>query len=234
MSRGLRTIVACEVLRLDLEAVMAENRSAVPVDFKFMEIALHRTPQKMPARLAEAIREAEAEGAGEIILAYGLCSHGVAGLSSSCGLSIARCHDCLGLMLGSPRRHKAILSKWPGALYLFDGMMEADFDPLSSLERDYIPRLGEKRARRAMELYFKHYSHFAYIENQARRDPKYKKRFEENCRAFKKDPLEIPSDLEYIRRLVHGPRQPLDIFINLPPGESLCSEDFYLDQRPVS
>ncbi len=220
-----KNIIACEIFRLELEAVTADT----DVGLELVEIALHRTPQKMPERLNALIKKAECGNAEEIIMGYGLCSNGVAGVSSKRNLCIARCHDCLGLLLGSTKRHLSILAEWPRAFYMFAGMVEAAFDPLTILEKEHIPRLGEKKAWRGMELAFKEYTHFAYIESKAGQDPKYKQRFWENCRAFKKEPLEFDGDLEYITRLVHGPRTPED-FIMLTAGESLKSEDFHSRQ----
>ena len=223
MAGQKKTVIACEALRLEMEKVIAGS----DVDLRLVEVALHRYPPQMPARLNECIKQAEADGAGEIIMGYGLCSHGVNGLSSRRSLRIARCHDCLGLLLGSSARHQQILARWPGALYMFAGLVEAAFDPLSILEREHIPRMGEKKARRAMEITFKNYTHFAYIENQAATDPKYKKRFLENCRAFGKEPLSLYADLDYFARLVSGSDLYPEAFINLAAGELLTSEAFF-------
>lgn len=73
-----KTVIACEVLRLEMEKVLAGSG----VELMLAEVALHRYPPQMPARLNELIRQAEANGAGEVILGYGLCSHGVNGLLS--------------------------------------------------------------------------------------------------------------------------------------------------------
>lgn len=219
------TIISCAALRLEMEAVTA----GTDIRLNLMDIALHQNPQKMPEQLMAAIGECEERGAGEIVMGYGLCSHGVNGLSSRYGMRIARCHDCLGLILGSPARHLEVLAQWPGALYLFAGLLEARADPLSWLERDYAPRLGPQKAMRALELTFKNYTHFAYIDNHVSDDPKYKQRFFENCRAFNKEPLLLEADLSYIRRLVHGPRRPDEDIINLAADERLASEMFYTE-----
>lgn len=225
-----KTVIACEALRLEMEKVLAGSG----VELMLAEVALHRYPPQMPARLNELIRQAEANGAGEVILGYGLCSHGVNGLlSRRSSLRIARCHDCLGLLLGSSARHRQVLAKWPGALYMFAGLVDAAFDPLSVLERDHIPRMGEKKAWRAMELTFKNYTHFAYIENQVTANPKYKKRYLENCRAFGKEPLSINADLEYFVRLVSSIDRSSEAFIDLAAGEPLTSEAF-LNYEPSS
>lgn len=225
-----KTVIACEALRLEMERLLAGGDA----DLMVVEVALHRYPPQMPARLNELIRQAEANGATDIILGYGLCSHGVNGLQSRrSSLRIARCHDCLGLLLGSSARHRQVLAKWPGALYMFAGLVGAAFDPLSVLEREHIPRMGEKKAWRAMELTFKNYTHFAYIENQVTADPKYKKRYLENCRAFSKEPLAINADLDYFVRLLFGSGRSSEAFIDLAAGELLTSEAFF-NHKPSS
>ena len=93
-----KTVITCEVLRLEMEKLI-DGRD---IGLEVVEAALHRTPRKRPQRLNEIVRKAEEGGAREIIMGYGLCSHGLNGLR--CGgrsLKIAKCHDCLGLLLGS-------------------------------------------------------------------------------------------------------------------------------------
>jgi len=216
-----KTVVACEALRLEFEAVAGPE-----VRLRFMDVALHRFPQKMPGQLAEAVAEVESQGPTEIILGYGLCSNGVAGLSGTLGLRMARCHDCVGIILGSPKKYLEVFHQYPGTFFLFAGLMAANFDPVSILEREHVPRLGRKKALRGMELALKNYTHFAYIENGVRADPDYRARFEENCRVFGKEPLELSGDLSYVRALIHGPRSAGD-FLELAGGQAVNPADFF-------
>lgn len=209
-------------MRLELEAVAGNSGAR----FHFMDVGLHRTPKLMPARLAEAIKEIESGGPTEIVMAYGLCSNGVIGLAGLAGLAIPRCHDCVGILLGSPERYLKTFRQYPGTMFLFAGMIEADFDPLSIVEKDYAPRLGLKKAMKGLALALHNYTHFAYIENGSTGSTRYKERFLENCRAFAKEPLFLEADMDYLKRLVHGPRTAPD-FVVVQAGQPLSDEAFY-------
>lgn len=223
MSQINKTVVACEMIRLELEAVAGGDPA---VKLVFLDIALHRTPKLMPARLDRAIKEAEAETGTEIILGYGLCSNGVAGLKGSQGLTIARCHDCLGLLLGSTQRHLEMYRDCPATLFMHAGMIEAGFDPLSTTHNLHAPRIGLDKAIKGTKMALAPYTHLAYIENGTGANPYYKERFLENCRFWQKEPFEIASDLSYFQRLVYGPYGHPD-FLSLPPGAGLEAEAFY-------
>ena len=216
-------VIACEALRLELEAVRRDGTAV-----HYMDFALHRTPKIMPGRLQAAVAETESleyDASGEIIMAYGLCANGVVGLSAARGLIIPRCHDCVGILLGSPERYREYFSRRPGTLYLFAGFIEARLDPLSVLETRDRPRLGPK-ADRLAHLALQHYTHIAYIDNGTSSDPAHKERFRDNCDFFQKEPWEIEGDLDYVRRLLYGPRQPSD-FVTLPAGRELTAEVFF-------
>lgn len=223
MTQSRINVIACEALRLELEAVRRAD-----TDIHYQDFALHRTPKIMPDRLREALGATEASefsGSGEIILAYGLCANGTVGLSGTRGLIVPRCHDCVGILLGSPERYQEYFSERPGTIYLFAGFIEARLDPLSVLEDRDRPRLGAK-ADRLAALALNHYTHIAYIDNRTSADPAYKRRAEENCRFFQKEFWEIKANLEYVRRLLYGPRPSSD-FITLPPGGELTAEAFF-------
>ena len=221
MTRPSINVIACEALRLELEAVRRDR-----ADIRYMDFALHRTPKIMPDRLQTAILETESGGSGETVMVYGLCANGVVGLSAARGLIIPRCHDCIGILLGSPERYLEYFSRRPGTFYLFAGFIEARLDPLSVLETRDRPRLGQKKADRLAHLALEHYTHIAYIDNGTSSNPFHKKRFWENCDFFKKEAWEIESDLGYVRRLLYGPRTASD-FITLPPGGQLTAGAFY-------
>jgi len=57
MSQPPINVIACEALRLELEAVRGEAR------IHYMDFALHRTPKVMPERLRTVILETEAQAA---------------------------------------------------------------------------------------------------------------------------------------------------------------------------
>ncbi len=217
-------VVACSVMRLELEAVVGDR----PVDVRYVEQGLHSTPKLMPQRIQEVVDEALAGGAGRVALGYGLCSNGIVGVSGGASpLVVPRCHDCIALLLGSARRYREVFNRYPGTFYLTAGWINECDDPLGAMEGKYTQRLGEKKARRAMELELRNYTHVCYIDNGLGDGEKLKARALENCRAFNKEYLEIKGSLDYFRALVDGPPHPEDDFITIGPDQRLTGDMFY-------
>lgn len=214
-------VVTCDIMRLEFETVIGD----ADIGLKVLEYALHDTPARMPGRIMKVVREAEREGAERIALGYGLCSKGTVGVQAEGGLVIPRCHDCIAMLIGSPERYKEIFYKYP-AFYLSAGWMRNEADPLTAVERKYIPRLGEKKAMRAMSLELANYKYVCYVDNGLGDRRAIKERALENCRVFNKEYLEIPAGLEYFERLIRGPH-PREHFLTLGPGEPLSDEGFY-------
>ncbi|MDR3038875.1 MAG: DUF1638 domain-containing protein [Candidatus Adiutrix sp.] len=222
---GRRAIIACSIMKLELEAVAADR----PVDIYYLEQGLHSTPQVMPRRIQEKIDELADLNHEGIILGYGLCSNGILGVSGrAVPLAAPRCHDCIALFLGSTRRYNELFSRRPGTYYLTAGwIMEAD-DPLGAVEGKYARRLGLKKAKRAMDLELANYTHICYLDNGLGDTGQARARALENCRAFNKEYMEVKGDLRYFQAMVNpsGPDEGAG-FITVGPGQALTEAMFY-------
>ncbi len=220
---GSKIIIACSVLKLEFERIIGDR----PIELRLLEQGLHSTPKIMPEKIAAEVAGAEARQPESIVLGYGLCSKGVVGVGGAATpLLIPRCHDCIALLLGSVRRYNEIFSKRPGTYYLSAGWVAENDDPLSCVEVKYAPRLGEKKAMRAMSLELANYTHICYVDNGLGDQERLKARAQENCRAFSKEYMEIKGSLEYLRKLVDGPVDEAEI-ITLPPGRQLHEDMFF-------
>lgn len=220
---GSKSIIACSVLKLEFERII-DGR---PIELSLLEQGLHSTPKIMPEKIAAKVAEAEARRPESIVLGYGLCSKGVVGVGGAeTPLVIPRCHDCIALLLGSVQRYTEIFSRRPGTYYLSAGWVAENDDPLSCVEVKYTPRLGEKKAMRAMSLELANYTHICYVDNGLGDQERLKARTRENCRAFNKEYMEIEGSLDYLRKLVDGPADEEEI-ITLPPGRQLHEDMFF-------
>ena len=95
-------IIACEVMRAELEAVA--GRAAVL--FHFLDQGLHRTPKKMAGLIREKLALV-GPSTKRVVLAYGLCSNGITGVKSPRqGLVVPKCHDCIALFFGSSKAYR--------------------------------------------------------------------------------------------------------------------------------
>lgn len=87
-------VIACEIAFREL-CFCASQANAV-VDFTFMPKGLHdKSAEKMRLALQHEIDQVECHKYEAILLAYGLCSCGVVGLTSQLPLVIPKAHDCI-------------------------------------------------------------------------------------------------------------------------------------------
>lgn len=134
-------LIACEVFQseIDLLAGGAEHI----VEKRLMEIGLHDRPDEMRAILQEAVVEMDARDDIEaIVLAYGLCGLGTAGLRAGRHpLVIPRAHDCITMFLGSKERYAERQSACPGCYHYTPGWNRARRVPgpdrLAALRLDF-------------------------------------------------------------------------------------------------
>ncbi len=209
-----KLIVACRVMQEELEAAAA----GLALELVFLDQGLHRTPDKMTDLIQEQIDTAEGR---MVVLVYGLCSNGLAGVRAGAGGLVApRCHDCIALFMGSPANYLRRFDQRPGTYYLTPGWVREGKDPLSILQNEYIPRLGRENAEWAMREELKHYSHICMINTTVGDLEATRARTRENCAYLDKQYEEIQGSLGYFRRLLRGPYQDYD-FITLAPDKEI-------------
>ena len=217
-----RVLIACRIFEPELEML---NTLESSIEIRYLDQGLHRCPHKMPSLVQDQIEQATTR-ASEIILGYGLCSNGIAGVTASkSGLIVPRCHDCIAFFLGSCSAYRAALKKRPGTYYLTAGWIREGQDPLGIIENDYTPRLGRKTAVWGMKEELKNYSHFVFINTGADNTGHLRQRTEENANFFNMKFKEIQGDLTFLEKLLYGPYSDEDFFF-LKPGDRIEQKMF--------
>ena len=216
-------LVACEIMKPELERIRENNNH---VEVLYLEQSLHRTPQKMPAKV-QALVDQAAEYADRIVLGYGLCSNGIVGVEARRQeLIVPRCHDCIAFFLGSPEAYAKDHESRPGTYYLTPGWIQERKDPLSIIQDDYEPRFGRETSEWVMKEELKHYTHIVLIDTGVADISPLRERALENARFFDMTYKEIEGkNLEYFVKLLKGPYDIKD-FITLKPGETVTQEMF--------
>ena len=230
-------IIACDVLNRELSYLSGLSQHYV--DITFLHQGLHDTPDFLRETL-----QAEIDKAGEgfpynyydtcpaydyIIIAYGLCSNGIAGLSSkSVPLVIPRAHDCITLLLGSKEKYKSHFQQYPGTYWFSAGWIERAWQPgeqkFSALLKDYTLRYGEDNAGYLMEMeqsWLKEYKNAGLIAWDCFNNNDYYRTFTKNSAEFLNwNYLEFEGNAGLLRNIVNGRFNDGEVLL-VPPGKTV-------------
>ncbi|GBE00671.1 hypothetical protein BMS3Bbin06_01306 [bacterium BMS3Bbin06] len=215
-------IIACKIMQSELEAI---RKGQSNIDIRYIDQGLHSRPQKLAPLIQEQIDLVEGF-ASMVVLGYGLCSNGPAGVTARRqGLIVPRSHDCISFSLGSPDAYLKAFRERPGTYYLTAGWIEHKVDPLGIMDLKYSPRLGHETALWAMKEELRNYTHIALIVTGLTEPEPLRERAMENCRVFEKEYEEIDGSPDYLKRLLRGPYSD-EYFIFIEPGKEITQEMF--------
>lgn len=232
-------VISCEVFTREL--CDAAARSGHQVDLDFLPKGLHDIGcTGMLARLQAAVDAVDASRYDALILGYGLCNNGIAGLAArSLPLIVPRAHDCMTLFFGSRERYEEYFRKNPGTYFLTTGWIErgeatGDLRQLSiqhanGMDLTYgelVAKYGEDNARFLYDQLCdqtKHYSRLTFIEMGLEPDGSFletaRKRAEEKGLTFGTE----EGNLRLIHALVNGPWEEGE-FLTVRPGEKIATD----------
>lgn len=134
-------LLCCEVLYR--EACRLISESIHTVEAQFMPKGLHDLGvEKMLVRLQEQIDLADEQGYDALLLGYGLCNNGIAGLRTrKTRMVIPRAHDCITLFMGSRQKYIEYFQAHPGTYYRTSGWYERS-DSSGAGEETVFQKLG--------------------------------------------------------------------------------------------
>jgi hypothetical protein len=233
-------LICCQVLCRESADVV--RRSPHLVEVEFLSKGLHEIPcSLMRDRIQEAVDGVPAFRCDAVLLGYGLCSHGLAGIvARTLPVVIPRAHDCITLLLGSRRRYDDSFHQNPGTYFQSIGWVEHRVNPpeLEALSiagrhglrmswEERVQRYGEDNARYLEEVlgdHTRHYGRMAFIRSGVEPDAAAEQECEAEARrrgwAFDR----LAADLGLLGRMVNGAWN--DDFVVLAPGErSVATHD---------
>ena len=227
-------LIACEIFYREVSEVVA--RSVNRVDVRFLPKGLHDVGQEeMRRQLADALDEVDAAQYDAVLLGYGLCNNGIAGLAArSIPLVVPRAHDCMTLFIGSKERYLEYFQNNPGVYFKTTGWIERAGDVqqysadtiqkrlgLGQSYEELVEKYGEDNAEflyKQLSDMTRNYTQITFIEMGIEPDD----RFERSCREetqrqgwkFEK----LKGDLCLFRDLVDA-RWEEERFLVLQPGQ---------------
>jgi Protein of unknown function (DUF1638) len=211
-------IIACDTLRDEV------GRVAGDLEVEYCEGQLHNYPERLRAELNERI--AATPGARTILLAYGRCSNGTAGLvAGPHRLVLPAVDDCIAILLGSRDEYLRQFTGCPGTYYYTRGWIEYIRDPYHEY-LDMIPKYGEQKAREIAHLILAHYRRVALVDTGTYDLAAYDPYLRTVC-EFYDLPLEVlPGSLRLLEKLIEAPAHD-DEFITVAPGDVLEERLFW-------
>jgi hypothetical protein len=212
-------VIACNIMKDELLRFQTNG-----ISFVFLEQSLHRTPQKMKIVIQEEIDKAEQWEGDYILLSYGLCSNGIAGVKSKrYSIVIPRVHDCIALFLGSWERYLEEQHKEPGTYYLTKGWIEEGKSPLG-IYQEYCQRYDQKTAEWVIKEELKNYTRIALVEMGNELLKTHREHAQENARFLHLKYEEMKGSLAYFEKMLRGVWD--KDFIILKPGEEVTQRMF--------
>ena len=210
-------IIACETLRDEV------TRVASGLEVEHCEGLLHDYPDRLRATVQELIDATP--GARTILLAYGRCSNGLAGLRAGPHrLVLPAVDDCIALLLGSRDEYLRQFAAQPGTYYYTRGWIEYIDDPYHEY-LEMIPRYGERKAAEIAHLILANYTRVAVIDTGTYALEEYRA-YLDTVAAFYGLPLAtLTGSLRLLEKLVVGPHD--DEFIVVEPGGVLEERRFW-------
>lgn len=223
-------IIACNVLFRELSVCAAFSPHLI--DVEFLHRSLHDEPDRLRVEVQKRIDECVGQDYDALLLGYGLCSNGLAGIEArDIPLVIPRGHDCITVLLGSMAAYDRTFEEEAGTYYYTPGWIEREGltkertsvrgeEARSNIYAEYVEKYGEANAQYLMDMlhsWQKNYRRGLFIEMGLVDMEEYKQQARKVAGEYGWSYAETNGDLRLARMLVGG-EWPEAEFLVVPPG----------------
>lgn len=229
-------VLGCKVLSRELGYLAAHSKNYI--DMTTLKQGLHDTPDLLRKSLQEEIDRIDEgidihtcgsyynEGFDAVLIAYGLCSNGIIGVSSRrYPLVFPRAHDCITLFLGSREKYRQYFDSHRGVYWYNKGWLENSPMPgkrrYETTRKIYAEKYGEENADYLMDMeqnWLKEYNWCTYVNWPEFDDTKYKAETRESAEYLKWNYDEVQGNKSLLEDFLDGNWD--DRFLIVPPGKT--------------
>ncbi len=229
-------LIGCMVFARDISHILVNSKHKIHPFW--LEQGLHDTPQLLQKKIQEKINEIEElkdinTGIAlfdTIVLAYGLCSNGIVGLTSKKLPIVApRCDDCMALFLGSQEKYLDIFTSYKGVYWFNKAWCENEFIPskerYDQMYKNYVEEYGEENADFLLDSdmsFTKNYENAFFIKSNIYDDAIERKNVKENADYFKWQYIEVEANNSFILDLMNGNWD--DRFVVCKPNQKIVAD----------
>lgn len=220
-------IVACRVVREEMEKAMAETGCSFPVTWVDTE-KTHIWPQELKAQLQEVFDGLT--GVDRVLLAFGSCGNALLGLRAPIfQLVFPKVDDCISLLLGSCARRQAVIAEGGHSYFMNKGWVDWPINVWRMLQSErerFIARWGADRAERLFRKAFlpEAYQRLVLLDTGVCNIEALRTTTESWAQDLGLRHEVLPGTRAYLEDLLTGPWPP-DRFVVLEPGQIVTFGD---------
>lgn len=228
-------LIGCGLLLRELSDAIVHSPHLI--DARYLPAGLHDSGIKpMRNRLQEEIDSVDSAQYDAVVLGYGLCGTGTAGLKArSLPVIIPRAHDCITLLMGSRSKYSAYFDSHPGVYFRSVGWIERAGQFSGQLSNTglsenldvLIAHYGEEAGTFLYEeatRYKRSYNKLTYIRTGSELDDTFVEKARTEAVEKKWEFEEFGGELTLFRRLLAG-NWDVDFLVTPPGHEIVASYD---------
>jgi len=226
-------IISCNVMKRELCYSISKTTNRVDVEFLYQ--GLHEFPKKLNKTLMDAISRVENDRYDYLLINYGLCGKGTAGITHpELSIVINRQQDCIPLLVGDYDLYRSYVSEKPATFWYSYGWIEGfpmpgGSDYVKKYNEFYKMRITEKQRESIERMLMQNYQRLTFVfwEELGKDIYRLGREYTLKCLDYLNNHLGFSIEYDELRgkpdllgKLVNGDWDKKN-FVIIPPGKKL-------------